>query len=73
MRGHTVAEEDEDAEALLSVADEFHEPGVLLPAKRGELVRWALGQGMRIVQPLTLMARGYYEEPRGVFMPSIHA
>lgn len=73
LRGHTVAEKEGDVEALIAAAAEFHEPGLLLPAGNGTLLRWALGHGLRLVQPLTLMARGFYEEPRGIFLPSIHA
>jgi hypothetical protein len=30
-----------------------------------------LNHGLKIVQPLTLMSRGLYQEPRGAFLPSI--
>jgi hypothetical protein len=30
-----------------------------------------LEKGLKVVQPLTLMSRGLYNEPRGAFMPSI--
>jgi GNAT superfamily N-acetyltransferase len=73
FRGHTVGERNEDAKALIAAADDLPEPGLLMPAGNGELLRWALDHGLRITQPLTLMTRGFYEEPKGAFLPSIHA
>jgi GNAT superfamily N-acetyltransferase len=73
FRGHTIAETNEDAKALISAADDLPEPGLLMPARNGELLRWALDHGLRITQPLTLMTRGFYQEPAGAFLPSIHA
>lgn len=69
--GHTVGETDRDVEALIADADEFSGPGFLLPTRNSELMRWCLSNGLRIVQPLTLMSRGLYQEPRGAFLPSI--
>lgn len=69
--GHTVGESNEDVKALIGAATEFGGPGFLLPTRNGELMRWCLAQDLRIVQPLTLMSRGVYQEPRGAFIPSI--
>ena len=69
--GHTVGESNDDVKALIGAATEFEGPGFLLPTRNGELLRWCLAQGLRIVQPLTLMSRGIYQEPRGAFIPSI--
>jgi GNAT superfamily N-acetyltransferase len=69
--GHAVAESNADIKALLGAATEFVGPGLLLPARNGELFRWCLEHGLRMVQPLTLMSMGLYNEPRGVFLPSI--
>jgi hypothetical protein len=33
--------------------------------------RWCLEHGLRIVQPMTLMSIGLYNEPQGAFLPSI--
>jgi len=30
-----------------------------------------LGAGMRVVKPMTLMAMGQYQEPRGCWFPSV--
>jgi len=73
FRGHTIGETNGDAMALISAAEEFPDPGLLMPAANGELLRWALDHGLRITQPLTLMTRGFYQAPGGAFLPSIHA
>ena len=69
--GHAVAETNSGLEALIGAAKEFTGPGFLLPARNGELFRWCLAQGLRVVQPLSLMSKGLYNEPRGAFLPSI--
>ena len=69
--GHTVGESADDVKALIGAATEFGGPGFLLPTRNSELLRWCLAQGLRIVQPMTLMSRGVYQEPRGAFMPSV--
>ena len=69
--GHTVGETNEELKALIGAATEFGGPGFLLPTRNNEVLRWCLAHGLRIIQPLTLMSRGVYQEPRGAFMPSI--
>jgi GNAT superfamily N-acetyltransferase len=69
--GHTVGESNEDLKALIGAALEFPGPGFLLPTRNSEMLRWCLERGLRIVQPMTLMSVGLYNEPRGAFMPSI--
>ncbi len=69
--GHTVGESNEDLKALIGTAPSFPGPGFLLPTRNGEVLRWCLERGLRIVQPLTLMSLGLYNEPRGAFMPSV--
>jgi hypothetical protein len=34
-------------------------------------LRWCLSHGLRVVQPLTLMTKGFYQEPKGAFLSSI--
>jgi predicted N-acetyltransferase YhbS len=72
FRGHTVAETNGDARALIAAAEDLPEPGLLMPARNAELLRWALDHGLRITQPLTLMTRGWYEAGEGAWLPSIH-
>ncbi len=69
--GHSVAENNDDLKALISAAPHFAGPGFLLPTRNGELLRWCFDNGLRIMQPLTLMTRGLYSEPKGAFLPSI--
>ena len=69
--GHSVGRTNDDLKALIAAAPEFGGPGFLLPTRNGEVMRWCLENGLRIVQPLTLMCRGNYSEPQGAFMPSI--
>jgi predicted N-acetyltransferase YhbS len=69
--GHSVGETNQDLQALIGAADSFAGPGFLLPTRNSELLRWCFSQGLKIVQPLTLMSRGIYQEPRGAYLPSI--
>jgi GNAT superfamily N-acetyltransferase len=69
--GHAVGESNEDLKALIGAAPSFLGPGLLLPTRNGELLRWCLGKGLRVVQPMTLMSLGLYNEPAGAFLPSI--
>jgi hypothetical protein len=43
----------------------------MLPMRNSELLRWCLERGLRVIQPMTLMSRGFYQEPAGAFLPSI--
>lgn len=71
--GHAVAESDSDLKALIGAAPEFTGiAGFLLPARNGELFRWCLQNGLKVVLPLTLMSLGLYNEPAGSFLPSIY-
>jgi len=69
--GHTVAENSSDLQALIGGVDEFAGPGFLLPTRNTELFRWCLNHGLRVVEPMTLMTVGLYNEPAGAFLPSI--
>lgn len=69
--GHAVGESNEDLKALIGAATEFPGPGFLLPTRNNDLLRWSLRNGLRVVQPMTLMSIGLYNEPDGVFLPSI--
>ena len=69
--GHAVGETNEELKALIGAAKEFLGPGFLLPTRNAELLRWCLEHGLRIVQPMTLMSIGLYNEPVGAFLPSI--
>lgn len=69
--GHATAETNPDLEALIASVDSFGGPGILVPSQNSGLFRWCLGNGLRVVQPLTLMSVGLYNEPAGAWLPSI--
>jgi predicted N-acetyltransferase YhbS len=69
--GHTVALDNAGLVALLAAAERFSGPGFLLPSRNGEAFRWCLSRGLKVIQPMTLMSTGLYNEPRGAFVPSI--
>ena len=71
MFGHAVGETNDALKALIGSGQEIQGPGFLLPTRNNEVMRWCLAKGLRIVQPLTLMSMGFYQEPRGAFIPSI--
>jgi hypothetical protein len=69
---HTVGETNEDLKALIGAASEFAGPGILVPLGNSELVGWCLASGLRVVELMTLMTIGLYNEPAGSYLPSIH-
>jgi predicted N-acetyltransferase YhbS len=69
--GHSVAETNPDLQALIAAADVFGGPGILVPTRNAALFRWCLENGLRVVEPMTLMAMGLYNQPAGAFLPSI--
>jgi GNAT superfamily N-acetyltransferase len=69
--GHAVGETNDDLQALISTAPAFLGPGILVPTRNAALFRWCLDHGLRVVQPLTLMTIGLYNEPAGAYLPSI--
>ena len=69
--GHSVGETVRDIQALISAADSFGGPGILVPTRDAGLFRWCLENGLRVKYPMTLMSVGMYREPAGSFLPSI--
>jgi len=69
--GHTVGRDAAAVMALVAATDRIRGSGFLLPLRSTDLLVWCLKQGLRIEQPLSLMSRGSYWEPQGVFLPSI--
>ncbi len=69
--GHAVAKTTDDLKALIGAAESFGGPGVLVPTRNGELMRWCLARGLRITQTLTLMTMGLYNQPDGAWLPSV--
>ena len=69
--GHSVGETNDDLRALIGAAQSFGGPGFLVPTRNNDLMRWCLNSGLRIVQPMTLMTTGLYNEPAGAWLPSV--
>jgi predicted N-acetyltransferase YhbS len=69
--GHAVGETNEELKALIGAAPAILGPGFLLPSRNSELFRWCLEHGLRVVQPMTLMSMGLYNEPAGAFLAAI--
>lgn len=69
--GHSTAETNVDMQALLASAESFAGPGILVPSRNSSLLRWCLANGLRVVEPMTLMSIGLYNEPTGAWLPSI--
>ncbi len=68
---HAVAENNQGLKALIGAATGFSGGGFLLPTRNGELFRWCLKNGFRLVHQMTLMTIGLYNEPRGAYLPSV--
>jgi len=73
IANHGVAETEQDMRQLLLGASRVSKQPLwmLLPIRCAELFRWALSEGLRVMKPMTLMAMGQYNEPRGSFFPSV--
>jgi GNAT superfamily N-acetyltransferase len=72
LLSHAVAETTEDLQDLIrGMAAPKGETSIMIPIRNAPLFRWCLAQGMRVIKPLNLMARGEYQEPAGAFCPSI--
>ena len=68
---HAVAETTLDLQALIASAECFGGAGIIIPTRNAELFRWCLENGLRVVQPLTLMTTGLYNQPAGAWLPSV--
>jgi GNAT superfamily N-acetyltransferase len=68
--GHAVAETNQGLKALIGAAPAFP-GGFLVPTRNGELFRWCLQNGLRLVHQMTLMTIGLYNEPAGAYLPSV--
>lgn len=69
--GHATAETNPDLKALIASAESFGGPGILVPTRNSALFQWCLANGLRVVQPMTLMTTGLYSHPAGAWLPSI--
>jgi predicted N-acetyltransferase YhbS len=69
--GHSTTETNLDMQALLASVESFAGPGILVPSRNSVLLRWCLQNGLRVVEPMTLMSAGLYNEPAGAWLPSV--
>lgn len=69
---HAVGFADDDLKALIaSTTESYGGPCILIPSRNTYLFRWCLDNCLRLVQQLTIMTVGMYNEPAGSYMPSI--
>jgi predicted N-acetyltransferase YhbS len=68
---HAVADTNHGLKALIGAASEFGGGGFLLPTGNGELFRWCLQNGLRLVHQMNLMTIGLYNRPAGAYLPSV--
>jgi predicted N-acetyltransferase YhbS len=69
--GHSVALTNDDLMAMLASGREYEGPGIIVPSRNHRLFRWCLTEGLRIVEQMTLMTMGMYNEPAGAYLPSV--
>lgn len=69
--GHATAETNPDMQAMIASVDHFGGSGILVPSRNTSLIRWCLANDLRVVQLMTLMTIGLYNEPSGAWLPSI--
>ncbi|MFF8397034.1 GNAT family N-acetyltransferase [Streptomyces sp. NPDC016172] len=68
---HAVGETTPDLQALIAAAPQFAGPGILVPVSDSVLLRWCLSNGLKVVQLMSLMTIGLYNQPDGAYLPSI--
>jgi predicted N-acetyltransferase YhbS len=71
ISGHAVGTSTAVLQALIGAASSFSGPGFLLPTRNGELFRWCLQHGLRVVSLMTYMSLGLYNEPTSPWLPSV--
>jgi ribosomal protein S18 acetylase RimI-like enzyme len=68
---HSVAETNDDLQAMIGAAEDFGTPGFLVPLANTELFRWCLAHGLHVFFVANMMTIGIYQEPEGAYMPSV--
>jgi len=73
LAAHGVAETEQDMRALIAGALAAGEApaSFLLPTRQGEVFRWCLDAGLRVVKPMTYMTVGEHRDPDGAWIPSV--
>jgi hypothetical protein len=57
--------------ALIGGSPAVAGPGFFVPTRNHELFAWCLEHGLSLVQQMTLMTIGLYNEPTGSYLPSV--
>lgn len=68
---HSVAETNDDLQALIGASDSLDQPGIVVPLGNAELFRWCLAHGLRVFFVMNMMTIGIYQEPRGAYIASV--
>ena len=68
---HAVSETNEDMMALIAAASEISGLGILVPTRNHRLFTWCLENNLQLVHLMTHMSIGVYNEPTGVYLPSV--
>ncbi len=68
---HSVAETNDDLQALIGAAPRLDQPGIVVPLGNPDLFRWCLAHGLRVFFVLNMMTIGLYQEPRGAYLASV--
>lgn len=68
---HALGETNHDLMALIGTGSAFGGSGILVPLRNGALFQWCLNHGLKVVQVMTLMTLGLYNEPAGAYLPSV--
>jgi GNAT superfamily N-acetyltransferase len=68
---HSIAETNDDLQALIGAAEQFGGPGFLVPLGNGPLFRWCLAHGLQVFFQVNLMSTGIYQEPKGAYLASV--
>jgi len=50
---------------------DFPGPSVLVPTRNADPMRWCLDENLRIIQTVTWMMIGLYNDPNGSWRPSV--
>ena len=71
---HSVGFSNDDLKALIAsetitTADSYGGPGILIPTRNTELLRWCLDNKLRLVHQLNLMTLGCIMNPRDTTCP----
>jgi hypothetical protein len=71
--GYTLGETETDIQALILniAAQKSGELAFLVPTSYSDLLRWCLNEGLRVTKPLTLMVKGDYQTPVGIYLPNL--